>query len=164
MMHTTLSRRFRLARSILFSIAGLALATSVVAQEKAPKEGESALVVTGCLKGRVLTVTGNPNEDGQVVRQDVLGRSFRLSGKKDVMNVVKEHNGHLVEARGVVRSSDLATPQGFKIGGTNVKVGVTPVDPTRSGPAMTQDPLMNVIVMDVSSVSFISESCPIWKR
>ena len=161
---TLAQTRHRLVRSLVGLSAGLAVAATLAAQEKAPKEGETALVVAGCLKGRVLTVTGNPNEDGQIVRQDVLGRSFRLAGKKEVMNVVKEHNGHLVEVRGIVRSSDLATPAGLRIGGTNVKVGITPTDPTRGGPAMTQDPMMNVIVMDVSAVSFLSETCPIAKR
>lgn len=163
-MPTFPNARRAFVHSLVTLSTGLALATSLAAQEKAPKEGDTALVVTGCLKGRVLTVTGNPNETGQIVRQDVMGRSFRLAGKKDVMNVVKEHNGHLVEARGIVRSSDLATPPGIRIGGTNVKVGVTPTDPTRSGPAMTQDPMMNVIVMDVTAVSFVSESCPIGKK
>lgn len=163
-MMTLANTRHGLVRTLVALSAGLAVAATLAAQEKAPKEGETALVVAGCLKGRVLTVTGNPNEDGQIVRQDVLGRSFRLAGKKEVMNVVKEHNGHLVEVRGIVRSSDLATPAGLRIGGTNVKVGITPTDPTRSGPAMTQDPMMNVIVMDASAVSFLSESCPIAKR
>jgi hypothetical protein len=163
MIHTFMPRHSSSRCALATLLASLALAATAAAQEKLPKEGESALVVTGCLKGRVLTVTGNPNEQGQIVRQDVMGRSFRLNGKKDVIEVVKKNDGNLVEVRGIVRTADLATPAGVNIGGTNVKIGITPVDPTARNRPM-QEPLMNVIIMDITSVTFVDEGCPIGKR
>src|ERR1051325_7350714 len=87
---------------------------------KVPKDSV-LLTVSGCLKGRVLSVSDVRREDtqsGPIVR----ARSFRLAGKKDVMKGVKEHDGHLVDVTGLVRKSALIEPgvnvgKGVRIGG-----------------------------------------------
>jgi len=151
------------ARAVAALLALLALSLlSAAAQEKTTKEGTTALVVTGCLKGRVFTVTRNPEETGAVVTgPDVVGRSFRLAGPKDVMGEVKEHDGDLVEMAGLVRSSDLAGPPGVKVGNTRIAIGVSPTGPDRMRAGGQRDPFANVIVMDVTALRFISDSCPI---
>ena len=139
-------------------VFGLALAV-VAAQEKTPSDS-TEVVATGCIKGRVFTAMDNPEEQGAVMRgRSVRGRSFRISAKRDVMDEVKRHDGHFVEVTGLVRTSDLdGRGPGMRIGGTNVTIGVTPMDPTR--PAGTQQALSNVVVMDVTAVRFVAESCP----
>ena len=150
----------------VFSIAtACGLATVLAAQEAPkPKQGETRLVVTGCLKGRVLAATRNPDERAEVVTgPDVVGRSFRLAGPKEVINEVKKYNGDLVEVTGTVRTSDLAQAPGFNMGRTRVNVGVSPgSDPSRPG-GMSTTPVSSVIVMDATALRFLSEGCPIGK-
>jgi hypothetical protein len=132
------------------------------AQEKPRPRDSTELSVAGCLKGRMFTVTGNPYESGVLVSgPDVIGRHFRLAGPKDVMALVKKHNGHLVEVTGLVKSGDLSAPAGIPIGKSRIVIGAGPMstDPTRSSPQ--RDPLYNVMVMDASAVRFLSETCPI---
>jgi hypothetical protein len=130
-------------------------------QEKPVKAGETRLVVTGCLKGRVFLAVRDEEKPTEVVTgPDVVGRSFRLSGPKDVMAEVKKQNGRFVEVVGIVRTVDLARRPGVTMGNTRVTVGLAPgTDPARRNVA--QDPVTNVVIMDVSSVQMISTACPI---
>jgi len=111
------------------------------------------LVVTGCLKGRVLAVSDVRQEDtqsGPIVR----ARSFRLAGKKDVMNDVKREDGHLVDVTGLVRKTALLEP-GVKVGKGIVIGGGPPVAGAGGRPAPTE----SVPVLDVQSVRARSTSC-----
>ena len=66
------------------------------------------LVISGCLKGRVLAVSDvrqTDTQSGPIVKS----RSFRVAGKKDIMNEVKENDGHLVEVTGIVKKSSLVS-------------------------------------------------------
>jgi len=136
------------------------------AQEKPRPKDSTELSVAGCLKGRMFTVTGNPNESGALVSgPNVIGRSFRLAGPKEVIAEVKKHNGHLVEVTGLVKTSDLSSSgPGVQVGNSRIVIGAAPMssDPTRSSPQ--RDPLYQQVVMDATSVRFLSESCPIEKR
>ena len=121
---------------------------------KVPKDSIQ-LVVTGCLKGRVLAVSDVRQEDtqsGPIVR----ARSFRLAGKKDVMKDVKDHDGHLVDITGLVRKSALMEP-GVKVGKGIVIGGGPPV----AGGAGTRPapPVESVPVLDVESVRLRASSC-----
>jgi len=121
---------------------------------KVPKDSIQ-LVVTGCLKGRVLAVSDVRQEDtqsGPIVR----ARSFRLAGKKDVMKDVKDHDGHLVDITGLVRKSALIEP-GVKVGKGIVIGGGPPV----AGGAGTRPapPVESVPVLDVESVRQRASSC-----
>ena len=153
--------------SSLALASALALgAVAVTAQEAPPpKKGETRLVVTGCLKGRVLAATRNPDERAEVVTgPDVVGKSFRIAGPKDVINEVKKYNGDLVEVTGTVKSSDLAQKPGFNMGGTRVTVGVASgTDPSRPG-SMATTPVYSVIMLDATELRFLSSGCPIGKH
>ena len=121
---------------------------------KVPKDSIQ-LVVTGCLKGRVLAVSDvrqTDTQSGPIVR----ARSFRLAGKKDVMKDVKDHDGHLVDITGLMRKSALMEP-GVKVGKGIVIGGGPPV----AGGAGTRPapPVESVPVLDVESVRQRASSC-----
>ena len=132
----------------------IALSASQEGQERPKVPNDSVrLVVTGCLKGRMLKV-----ED--VRRTDVQGGfpiragSFRLAGKKDVMDEVKKQDKHLVEVEGLVKKSALAEP-GMKIGkGVTVSGG-----PATASPGRIPPPTENIPVIDISSVQLKANSC-----
>ena len=126
--------------------------------KKIPKDSVE-IATRGCLKGKVFTATPAPEGEGVRRGPDVTGRHFRVSGPKDVMKVVKEHNGHLVEVVGLVRKSALSDQGiGMKVGGTRVVIGAPGTDPDRS---MYNHPIANVDVMDLTSIGFLSSDCPI---
>ena len=119
-------------------------------QEKTKVPDDSVrLTVIGCLTGRALKTVANRPPDVES-GPNVGERTFRLAGKKDVMEEVKKLNGHLVDVVGLVRRSDL-DDKGVKIGGATV-----------SGAPMTgrlPSPGANVAVMDVTSVRDRATSC-----
>jgi hypothetical protein len=120
---------------------------------KVPKDSIQ-LVVTGCLKGRVLAVSDVRQEDtqsGPIVR----ARSFRLAGKKDVMKDVKDQDGHLVDVTGLVRKSALIEP-GVKIGKRVVIGGGQPV---AGGAGNRPAPPESIPVLDVETVRQRASSC-----
>ena len=110
------------------------------------------LTVIGCLKGRVLTTVENRQAD--VESGPYVGaRTFRLAGKRAVMDEVKRQDGHLVEVVGIVKRSAL-DDKGTKVG--PVTVGpASPVGGSRAIPS----PADNVPVMDIESVRMRAESC-----
>jgi hypothetical protein len=120
---------------------------------KVPKDSVE-LFVTGCLKGRVLAVSEVRQTD-TTSGPDIRARSFRLSGKKPVMEDVKREDGKMVDVVGLIRKNDLREP-GVKVGNTRVTVsgGSRP-----GGPTTIPDPADNVVVMDVSSVRSRGTSC-----
>jgi hypothetical protein len=125
--------------------------------DRKPKSKDSVeVVVTGCLEGRILAAT-EAREPGVVKGPNLSGRSFRLAGKRDVMDEVKRQNGRLVEVAGWIRQSDLRQP-GINVGGrTRVIIGAPPMgsDPTRIDPSRTS----MVAVLDATAVRFVAESC-----
>jgi hypothetical protein len=147
-------------------ILALVLALSgAVGQEGAAQEGKQEhkvpkdsvyLVVSGCLKGRVLAVSDVRQEDTQV-GPIVKARSFRLAGKKDVMNDVKEQDGHLVDVTGLVKKSSLVEP-GIKVG-KGVTIGGGPPVAGSGGSGHAPVPNEYVPVLDVDSVRMRASSC-----
>ncbi len=124
-----------------------------------PVPKDSVQIATrGCFKGRVFTAT--PTPEGEIARgPNVTGRHFRVAGPHAVMDLVKQHDGHLVEVVGVVRKAALGDQGlGMKVGGARMVIGAPSGDPGRIG---LQTPGTNVPVMDLTSVSFLSESCPV---
>ena len=119
-------------------------------QEKPPIPKDSIeLTVIGCLKGRVLSTVANRQADTE--SSPFVGqRSFRLAGKKDVMDEVKKHNGHLVEVVGLIKRSAL-DDKGVKIGSATI----SPASPSGRLPS----PADNVDVMDATAVRLRSTSC-----
>lgn len=113
------------------------------------------LVVSGCLKGRVLAVSDARQTDtqsGPIVRS----KSFRLAGKGDVMKDVKKEDGHFVEVTGIVKRSAL-DGKGVKIGKRVTVGGGSPVAGTKSMP----DPVADVAVMDITALRHRSSSCAV---
>ena len=139
----------------------LLVASSLVPQEPEKKKVPNDSVeisARGCFKGRVFAAAGRTEDEGVQLGPDVGGRSFRVAAPKAVMNEVKKHNGHWVAIVGIVRKSDLSEPMlGTRVGNTRVVVGQPGRDPMRSN-LPTPAP---VPVMDVSSVQFLGEECPI---
>ena len=120
---------------------------------KVPKDS-IMLVVTGCLKGRVLAVSDVRQEDtqsGPIVKS----KSFRVAGKKDLMKEVKEHDGHLVDVTGIVKKSALIEP-GVKVG-KNVTIGGGP--PVAGSGRPTPVPAEYIPVLDVESMRMRASSC-----
>jgi hypothetical protein len=148
-----------------FLLAGLlVLPLAAAAQEPKKIPADSVeIATTGCLKGRVFTAT-QPPEDGMRRGPNVTGRSFRITGKKELMTFVKTHDGDLVEMVGLIRRSDLrqATEVG-RIGNTRVVMGAPrsgdPMQSARSAPIGE-----GVAVMDATSVRFLDDRCPIVSR
>jgi hypothetical protein len=108
------------------------------------------LTVIGCLNGRVLSTVANRQTD--VESSPFVGaRTFRLAGKRDVMDEVKKHDGHLVEVVGLVKRSALDDK--------GVKVGPARISPAPSSSGRMPSPADNVDVMDATAVRLRSTSC-----
>jgi hypothetical protein len=125
-------------------------------QEERPKVPKDSilLVVTGCLKGRVLAVSDVRQEDtqsGPIVKS----KSFRVAGKKDLMKEVKEHDGHLVDVTGIVKKSALIEP-GIKVG-KSVTIGGGP--PVAGSGGTSPIPHEYIPVLDAESVRMRASSC-----
>ena len=140
--------------TILAALLTLALAAQAEPQDKPRVPDDSVeLTVTGCLKGRAFTTV--PPAEADVQRGPNVGkRTFRLAGKKDVMDEVKKLDRRLVEVIGIVKRSAL-DDKGVRIGGVSISGG-PPV--ARSGSAIPTG-VDNVPVMDVTSVRQRAASC-----
>lgn len=139
---------------LLFLLAALpTLQDTPQDRPRVPKDSIE-LVIIGCLKGRILSVSEVRQTDvqsGPLVRS----KSFRLAGKRDVMDIVKEEDRHLVEVTGLVKRSALIEP-GVRVGKNIVLGGGSPV----AGSGGTRPaPSEFVPVMDVTSVRPRSSSC-----
>jgi hypothetical protein len=120
------------------------------------------IATTGCLKGRVFTAT-QPREDFMRRGPNVTGRSFRLNGPRKLIDLVKTHDGDLVEIVGLVRKNDLRdTAPGARVGNTRVVIGAP-----RSGDPMqsARVPISEgIAVMDATSIRYLDDRCPIVMR
>jgi hypothetical protein len=140
----------------------LVLALTAIGQQAPEKkkvpDDSVELSARGCLKGRVFAAMARTEDEGTALGPDVGGRSFRVAAPRTVMNDVKKHDGHWVSVLGIVRKADLSEPMlGTRIGNTRVIVGQPGRDPMRAN-LPTPAP---VPVMDVASVQFLGEECPI---
>jgi hypothetical protein len=118
---------------------------------KVPKDSIE-LTVIGCLKGRVLTTIDERQADVES-GPHVGERTFRLAGKRDVMNEVTRHDGHLVEVLGIVKRSAL-DEKGIKVGRVTIAGG----SPAAARPGIPTG-ADNVAVMDTTAVRLRSTSC-----
>jgi hypothetical protein len=141
----------RLALACLLAVTPL-----VAQQEERPKVPKDSVlvVVTGCLKGRVLRAADvrQPDTTSGV---NVRNHSFRLAGKKDVMKAVKDDDGQRVEVTGLIKKSALIEP-GMKFKGGRIMVG----GGTSGGAGGSlPDPAENVVVLDATVVLALGGSC-----
>jgi hypothetical protein len=157
-----------IVRAALLGMLLVPLAAAARQDQKPPTETKPVpsdsleIATTGCLKGRVFTAT-EPPEENMRKGPNLTGRSFRLSGPKELMEIVKSHDGDLVQVVGLIRKSD-AAPAGpsARIGNTRVTIGAP-----RSGDPMqsARQPISEgIAVMDASSVRFLSDTCPIIRK
>ena len=141
----------------LLVLALAAIAPQEPGTKKIPNDSVE-IQARGCLKGRVFTAAPRTEDEGVALGPDVTGRNFRLAGKKELMDVVKKHDGQFVAIVGILRKADLTAPElGTRVGKTRVIVGQPGRDPMR-GNLPTPAP---VPVMDLTSVQFIDTVCPI---
>lgn len=141
----------------LLVLALAAIAPQEPGTKKIPNDSVE-IQARGCLKGRVFTAAPRTEDEGVALGPDVTGRNFRLAGKKELMDVVKRHDGQFVAIVGILRKADLTAPElGTRVGKTRVIVGQPGRDPMR-GNLPTPAP---VPVMDITSVQFIDTVCPI---
>ncbi len=113
----------------------VALAQDQEPKAKAVPKDSVEVLTRGCLKGRVFTATPRPADEGAIHGPDVTGHRFRVAGPKDVMALVKQHDGHLVEVDGIVRKAALGDEGlGVKVGHSRVVVGAPGGDPGRMAP------------------------------
>src|SRR5262245_34304639 len=112
-------------------VLSLLLALAPAQQEKKPIPKDSVEISSpGCLKGRVFTAT--PPREGELTREgpDVTGRHFRVSGPREISDLIKRYNGQLVELVGIVTKGALAEHgTGMKVGGGRVVIGAPCGDP-----------------------------------
>jgi hypothetical protein len=130
-------------------------------QETKPVPKDSVEIdARGCFKGRVFTATGEPEEEHTRKGPDITGLNFRVTGPKDVMDLVKRYNGQFVEVVGIVRRAALDDPGiGMRVGkGARVVIGAPGSDPTRMNAPSTAP---NVAAMDITAVRLLSDKCPI---
>jgi hypothetical protein len=159
--------------SILTRALFLAVLLPIAAQAQAPQDPPAPeekkipddsveIATTGCLKGRVFTAT-QPREDFMRRGPIVTGRSFRLNGPRTLMDLVKTHDGALVEIVGLVRKNDLRdTGLGARVGNTRVVIGAPRSgDPMQSSRAPVPE---GIAVMDFSSIRVLDDRCPIVMR
>ena len=162
---STLARAVFIA--VLLPIAALAQAPQDPPPAQTPEtkkipDDSVEIATTGCLKGRVFTAT-QPREDFMRRGPNVTGRSFRLNGPRKLIDIVKTHDGDLVEIVGLVRKNDLRdTGLGTRVGNTRVVVGAPRSgDPMQS--ARTPVP-EGIAVMDATSIRVLDDRCPIVMR
>src|SRR5690349_16514478 len=98
---------------VRLALAGLLATTPLLAQtqEERPKVPKDSImaVITGCLKGRVIRADDVRQTDASS-GVEIRSHSFRVSGKKDVMSVVKENDGRRVQMTGLIKKSALIEP------------------------------------------------------
>ena len=141
---------------VLAALVGLAQDPDRSKEQERPKVPKDSieLVLTGCLKGRILAVSAIRQPDAQS-GPDIRARSFRLAGKKDVTKEIDKEDKHLVEVAGLVRRSALSEP-GMRVGKGVVISGGRPVAGSANGAPPPSDLLP---VMDVYSIRLRSTSC-----
>jgi hypothetical protein len=139
------------------TLALLLAAAPVAAQQpeekpKVPKDSVMA-VITGCIKGRVIRAEDVKQTD-TMSGVNITAHTFRISGKKDVMTVVKEKDGERVEMTGLIKKSSLIEP-GVKFKGGRIVVG----GGTSGGTGTLPSPAENVVVIDAVAVTAVGGSC-----
>jgi hypothetical protein len=135
----------------------LSIGISLAAQEERPVPKDSVRVsIPGCSKGSAFVVTESPEGERTSIEIKT-GRRFRLTGKKELLNEIKQREGYMIEVTGIIRRNDLQGPGGISLGGGRVRIGggppVTGSDPTRA-------PQSANAIIDVEGFRPLGESCP----
>ena len=146
---------------LLTLLLATAAAVPAAAQETKKVPSDSVeLEARGCFKGRVFTATELPEEERTRKGPDIAGRHFRVTGPREVMDLVKRYDGQFVELVGIVRKAALDDQGiGMRVGkGARVVIGAPGGDPTR---ANVTSNTASVASMDVSVVRLLTDKCPL---
>jgi hypothetical protein len=139
---------------VLFLTIGISLA----AQEERPVPKDSVRVsIPGCSKGSAFVVTEGPEAERTSIEIKV-GRRFRLTGKKQVLDEIKAREGYMIAVTGIVRKNDLQGPGGISLGGGRVRIGGGA--PVSGGTSPTQAPESGNAILDVEGFRPLGEPCP----
>ena len=148
-----------LGRAILFA-AVFSCVTGILCAQERPVPSDSARVaIPGCVKGSAFIVMKAP--ENQPTQGDIEpGRRSRLSGPKDVVKDIKNHEGRLLEVTGLIRKNALKGPGGIGVAGGRVRIGAgvpqAPTgDPSRALPSYEQP------VLDVEGWRQLGENCSV---
>jgi hypothetical protein len=119
-----------------------------------PKKGES-IVVKGCLRGGALDATEARGADSPA--SPLAGPlRFRLTGDKRLLKSLRsEHNGRIVEVRGVLRSDWPADPNPRQVGRVRIQIGAP--DPSPNSPEASSRRAQPAL--DVTSFSGLGTAC-----
>ena len=137
----------------------LGAAPLVAQQEEKPKpvpKDSLRVVVTGCVKGRVIRAADVRQPD-TTSGLPITSKTFRLEGSKDVMKGVKGVDGGRAEITGLIKKSALIEP-GMSVAGGRVRVG-SGNNGTAGSSTGIPSPAENVLVLDAESVQAIAGSC-----
>jgi hypothetical protein len=145
----------RTALALVLAAGPIAFAAAQEPQEGSVKVPKDSLlvVITGCIKGRVIR-SADVRQVDTTSGYNVRGTTFRLAGKKDVMNAVKEEDGHHAEITGLIKKSALME-SGMKFKGGRVVIG----GGTTAGTGSLPSPAENVLVLDALSVRGLARNC-----
>jgi hypothetical protein len=141
-------------------LACVLAAVPLVAQQEQEKpkpvpKDSLRVIITGCVKGRVIRAADVRQTD-TTSGIDVRSKTFRLEGKRDVMNGVKGVDGERAEITGLIKKSALISP-GMSVAGGRVVIGGGTNG--TAGSTGRPDPAANVLVLDVESVQALGGSC-----
>jgi hypothetical protein len=140
---------------VLSSMAVVALWAGLEAgQPSKPPKDSVQLVVTGCLKGRILTSTREPKALGDDA-PDVPADRFQVSGRKPMLAEVKRQDGREVEIVGLVRKSDLKEP-GIRVPGGRLVIAPGRGRGRHEPPP---GPAQRVVLLQAQSVRPLERSC-----
>lgn len=131
---------------------------SIAAQEekKIPKDS-TRVSIPGCSKGNAFVVTASPEPDPRFSEVPI-GRRFRLTGPKEVLNEIKKREGSIIEVTGLVKKSDLRE-SGIRLGGGRVRIGGgSPQAPTSNGPG--PGAAEGIAILDIEGWRPLAETCP----
>ena len=148
-----------LLRAIIFATVFSCVVGTLCAQERPVPSDSARIAIPGCAKGRAFIVS-QPLEHEPVQTEIAPGRRFRLSGPKDVLDDIKQHEGRLIEVTGLIRKAALKGPGGIGIAGGRVRIGGgVPQSPT--GDPSRQPQGYEQPVLDVEGWRQIGENCSV---
>ena len=157
-------------RGVLLSVlAAIVLVGAAAAQKPAPpsaapvperssrlKANEYRIVVKGCIRGR--RVSASDVEGSDSVFRTLRATEFLLQGPRELLQQIKEHDGHYDEVDGIAtvpastnQGSSTVTTKDF--GKTHVTVGGR-----EEGKAYVQEP-PKPLTLKVTSLTHLQEGC-----
>jgi hypothetical protein len=143
---------------MIFVVAAIAIAGAIQEKgaAKTPQKGDT-IVVKGCLRGASLesTETGILDSEARMTTALV----YRLTGNKNTLKQMREeHEGHLIEATGILKSTLPPADEirGKTFGNTRIRVGAgTPT----MGPAANSEANRSIPVLEVKSYEGSPTKC-----